>query len=142
MLDENLEFVDYEINGDELHLRAKSKRQTVKCSYCGTESFQVHSKRIRTLKDLPMQGKKVILKLEQKKYFCKNENCAKKTFAEQFKFYDIKATKTKRLQDEIMRVAMTQSSVAASRYLRNSVADVGKSTICNMLKKGLRNECG
>jgi hypothetical protein len=46
------------------------------------------------------------------------------------------------LQEEIMRTAMTQSSVSASRYLRKHVADVGKSTICNMIKKGLGNKCG
>ena len=82
-----------------------------------------------------MQGKKVKILLEQKKYFCKNEGCVNKTFAERFSFFGPKATKTKRLQKEILRVALTQSSIAASRYLRSSVADVGKSTICNLLKK-------
>ena len=90
------------------------------------------------MKDLPIQGKKVKILIEQKKYFCANKICPKKTFAERFDFYDPKATTTKRLQKEILRVAMAQSSVAASRYLRTSVADVSKSTICNMLKKGAK----
>jgi len=142
ILDKDLQFIDYKVIGEELYIRVNSKRRKAECPYCGHESFQVHSRKERTLKDIPIQGKKVIIKLEQKKYFCKNEECERKTFAERFSFYDIKATKTKRLQEEIMLVAMTQSSIAASRYLRKSVADVGKSTICNMLKKGLRSECG
>lgn len=78
--------------------------------------------------------------MAQKKYFYKNESCDRTTFAESFGFYEPKATKTKRLQEEIMRVAVTQSSLSAAKYLRTHVADVGKSTICNMLKKGVNNE--
>ena len=89
------------------------------------------------LKDLPIQGKKVKIHLLNHKYFCSNHKCAHKTFTERFAFFEPKATRTNRLQEEILRVSLTQSSVAASRYLRSSVADVGKSTICNLLKKGL-----
>ena len=65
-----------------------------------------------------------------------NKDCGHKTFAETFSFLEAKATKTKRLQEEIFKVALTQSSIAAARYLRNSAAEIGKSTICNLLKKG------
>ena len=137
LLDENLHYEDYEIQGDELFINVSSVRENVLCPYCGQASAQIHSRKIRTLKDLPMQGKKVKILLAQNKYFCKNKACVKKTFAERFNFFAPKATKTNRLQKEILRVALTQSSVAASQYLRNSVAEVGKSTICNLLKKGL-----
>lgn len=137
LLDEELEYVSHEIKGSEVHIEVKSGREAAKCPYCGQTSRQVHSCVSRRLKDLPIQGKKVILCLKQRKYFCKNEGCKYKTFAERFNFFAPKATKTQRLQQEIMRVSLAQSSVAASRYLRASVADVGKSTICNLLKKGL-----
>jgi len=87
------------------------------------------------LQDLPIQGKKVWLHLKNKKYFCVNAECGQKTFAEQFEFYEPNSVRTKRLQEEILIVSLTQSSISASKYLRNSVADVGKSTICDMLKK-------
>jgi transposase len=136
LLDEDLQYDECEVIGKALFISVSSARPKGICPYCGQESAQVHSRKQRTLKDLPMQGKKVTILLEQKKYFCRNEDCGKKTFAERFEFYQPNATKTNRLQEEIRRVALTQSSVAASRYLRNSVADVGKSTICNLLKKG------
>ena len=136
-LDENLGYERYELHENEMTIYVRSTREAATCPYCGTSSEQVHSRKARTLKDLPMQGKKVKLLLEQKKYFCKNEGCLRKTFAERFEFFAPNATKTHRLQEEILRVSLAQSSVAASRYLRNSVATVGKSTICNLLKKGL-----
>jgi transposase len=136
LLDETLEYDCHEIQDDDMIIRVASALKTAICPYCNQESGQVHSRKTRTLKDLPIQGKKVRLLLEQKKYFCKNEICERKTFAERFAFFEPNATKTNRLQEEILRVSLTQSSIAASRYLRNSVADVGKSTICAMLKKG------
>lgn len=75
------------------------------------------------------------MSLDIKKYFCRNDECGHKTFVETFDFFAPNATKTKRLSDEILKVSLTQSSVAAAKYLRDSVCDVGKSTICNMLKK-------
>ena len=140
-LDEDLQYDGYEIRGEEIYIRVSSLMKTAICPYCGETSRQVHSRKVRTLKDLPIQGKRVKLLLEHKKYFCKKEECPNKTFAERFSFFQPKATTTNRLRKEILRVALTQSSVAASRYLRDSVAEVGKSTICNMLKKG-RRVCG
>lgn len=136
LLDENLYYEGYEIQGEELFIHVNSARGKAICPYCGQISGQIHSRKVRTLKDLPMQGKKVKILLEQKKYFCKNKACVKKTFVERFGFFEPKATKTNRLQKEILRVALTQSSVEVSRYLRRSVAEVSKSTICNLLKKG------
>jgi len=142
LLDESLQYNGHEIQGEELIMRVSSKREMANCPYCGEPSGQIHSRKNRTLKDLPMQGKKVKLLLAQKKYFCKSKACTKTTFVERFDFFESKATKTNRLQEEILRVALTQSSVAASRYLRNSMVDVGKSTICEMLKKGCNEYCG
>jgi transposase len=99
----------------------------------------VHSHYTRKLQDLPIQGKKVRLVLENYKYFCLNKDCSRKTFVRQFDFFARKATRTKRLQDEILRLAVAQSSVSAAKYLRNSVADIGKSSVCTLLKKTREN---
>ena len=135
LLDENLRYISHEIENGSILIQAESVRTEAVCPFCGTASAKVHSRYSRKLQDLPIQGKKVRIHLENKKYFCINADCNHTTFAEQFDFYDFKATKTKRLQEEILRVALTQSSVSASKYLRNSVAEVSKSVICDLLKK-------
>lgn len=135
LLDENLKYMVHEIMGDTIMIYAESEREEVRCPYCGECSNRVHSRYLRKIQDLPMQGKKSKIVLRNKKYFCANENCTHKTFAEVFSFFEPKATKTKRLQEEILRISLTQSSLSAEKYLRRSVAEVGKSTICNLLKK-------
>lgn len=133
--DEKLRYVSHEIDGNTIIIHVESTGKQAYCPYCGTMSDKVHSKYTRKLQDLPIQGKKVKLLIKKRKFFCINAECSHKTFAEPFEFFEGKASRTKRLQEEILRVALTQSSVSASKYLRSSVADVGKSTICTMLKK-------
>lgn len=135
MLDENLAYMRHEISGNTITIYAESKREAAKCPDCGEESTKVHSQKARKIQDLPIAGKKVNIMLARRKIFCEKSECRQRTFTETFEFMAAKSRKTKRLQEEILRVALTQSSVSASKYLRGSVADVGKSTICNMLKK-------
>jgi transposase len=137
--DERLRYISHETEGTTIIIYVQSIDERAICPYCGEASDKVHSRYTRKLQDLPIQGNKVKLVIDNKKYFCVNRNCEHKTFAESFSFFEPKATKTKRLQEEILRVSLTQSSLSAERYLRNSIADVGKSTICNMLKKTRKN---
>ena len=135
MLDENLKYIKYEIANETIKIYAKSRRKKVKCPYCGEETTKTHSRKMRKIQDLPIAGKKVHIMLERRKIKCKNPKCEQQTFTEEFEFINKKSRKSKRLEKEIMRVSLTQSSVSAAKYLSGSVAEVGKSTICKMLKK-------
>ena len=76
-----------------------------------------------------------MLILNNRKFFCNNENCARKTFSEKFAFIEDKAKKTKRLENEIINLSKNMSSISASKLLGENIATVGKSTVCNILKK-------
>jgi len=141
LLSEDLEYLSHEIQGDSIVINVRSKKSTAKCPYCGQMTDKVHSYYLRKLQDLPIQSKKVKLHIKRRKYFCANKECIHRTFAEVFDFFDERGRNTKRLQEEILRVSLTQSSIAASKYLKTSIADVGKSTICKMLKKGREKDC-
>jgi len=84
---------------------------------------------------LPIQGNKVFIIIRNRKMFCDNPDCSHTTFAERFDFISYKAKKTRRLEDEIVRLSINCSSVAASKALKENVVDIGKSTVCNLLKK-------
>lgn len=139
LLDEHLEYIIHEIIGDTIFINVVSNRDTVICPYCGTPSSKVHSRYDRSFQDLPIQGKKVRVILNNRKMFCNNPDCNHTTFAESFDFLKFKAKKTKRLENEIINISMNVSSLTATDFLKESVADVGKSTICNLLKKRSTN---
>jgi len=135
MLDEDIEYIEHEIIDKTIYIQVKSIRESAFCPYCGTESTRVHSRYERRFKDLPIQGKKVEIVLKNLKYFCGNPDCTHKTFAESFACFPFKGKRSNRLTEEIVRISMEVSSVTASALLSKGVAKVGKSTICNLLKK-------
>jgi len=137
MLDENLAYTSHAIQEGRIFIYVESNREEAICPYCNESSIWIHSHYPRKLQDLPMLGSKVTIIINNRKYFCRNQGCRHKTFAERFNFAKIRATKTNRLQEEILSIALNQSSVSAAKQLRKNTCDVGKSTICTLIKKGL-----
>ncbi len=135
LLDSNLEYLSHEIRNDTMYVEIKSNKTEFKCPHCGTASSKVHSKYKRTFQDLPIQGKKVTININNRKIFCINPDCKHTTFAESFNFIRFKGKKTKRLEKEIVDWALNTSSVTASNILSNKIVKVSKSTVCNLLKK-------
>ncbi len=135
LLDPGLTLEKYEIAEDTIKLYVISEKTELMCPFCNMVSTRVHSRYDRSFQDLPIQGKKAVVIISNRKMFCSNPECSHTTFAEKFDFIEYKAKKSKRLKEEIIRVSLKQSSVSASEYLRKSVVDVKKSTICNYLKK-------
>lgn len=135
ILDSNLEYISHEIVDDTAFIQVVSTNTVWACPHCGCPSSRVHSRYERCFQDLPMLGKKTIIVLRNKKIFCDNEECSATTFAEKFPFLAHKGKRTLRLEDEILRVSSSCSSVAAAQLLTTATATIGKSTICSLLKK-------
>lgn len=135
LLDRNLILEEYEVIGSMIFLYVKSSCIKAICPYCGTTSDKVHSHYKRSFSDLPIGGKKTTIILNNRKMFCVNPDCNKKTFAERFSFISYKSKKTKRLEEEIVSISKNVSSLAAEKILKKNTVQVGKSTICNILKK-------
>lgn len=135
LLDKNLEYIEHNIVEDTIRIYVKSINKYPCCPYCGAASNKVHSKYKRTFQDLPIQGLKTTIIIDNRKMFCKNNSCTYKTFSEKFDFINNKAKKTKRLEKEIINFSLNMNSISASKYLSRNLVNVGKSTICTLLKK-------
>lgn len=135
LLDKNLPYERHEIKDDEIHIRVKSKRKYVECPYCGEKTKKVHSRHTRKIQDMPISGKKVYIEIANRKMFCVNTECTKKTFAERHEFVREKGKKSRRLEAEIINIAMNNSSMASAKMLRRNTVKVSAGTIRNLLKK-------
>ncbi|MBQ8040809.1 MAG: transposase family protein [Lachnospiraceae bacterium] len=135
LLDPNLDYICHEIIGDTIVIHVASNKEEVICPYCGCASSKKHSVYERSFQDLPVMGMKSRIVLSNRKMFCTNPECSRTTFAEPFSFIGPKAKKSNRLLDKIVDVSLNVSSLNAADILKNGIADVGKSTICNLLKK-------
>lgn len=138
-LNADLDYLAHEITEDEVIIYVASNRKSCKCPYCGCDSTRVHSRYEKSFQDLPVMGKKTKIIIENRKFFCDNPDCGFTTFAERFDFLKQNGKKTERLIDKIVDISLNTSSITASRTLRDGIADVGKSTICSLLKKRYTN---
>ena len=135
LLDNELKYLTHQIIDDTVYIHIASTRGEVKCPFCGHMSSQTHSTYEKSFHDLPIQGKKVKIIINNRKMFCNNTDCDHTTFAERFNWLAHKSKKTQRLEDEIVRLSLNCSSIAAARFLSENTVAVGKSTVCNLLKK-------
>jgi len=139
LLDENLVYLQHQLFDEHILVLVCSNRDKAVCPFCGMVSSRIHSTYERSFQDLPIQGKKVYISINNRKYFCINSECQKTTFAEQFRCLKPKAKKSERLIDEIMKISVEVSSVTASKLLKDGAVNVSKSTICDYLKKNGKN---
>lgn len=138
-VDPNFEYIRHEVEGEVMRIYVHSTRREGTCPYCGTVSDKVHSLYLRKFRDLPVQDKKVEIMIDNRKFFCNNAECEHKTFAEAYECLPKLGRRSTRLTKAIVNTATNLSSITASKTLKFATADIGKSTICRLLKKELQN---
>lgn len=120
--------VDYE--DDSFKMYATSSLDHGICPYCGHRSHSVHSRYVRTIQDLSILGRRVIMRLGVRKFFCHNRDCRRKTFAEQpgdevFRY----RRRTCRCERAVARQGISVSSSSASRMLEHIGIHISSSTV-------------
>ena len=134
-LDKKLKVTSYEYIDDILSINIERTNKSDICPCCGKKSTNIHSKYIRTIKDLPIQEYKVILNITAKVFFCKNKNCSVNTFAEQFDFIESHSRMTTRLKNKIVDDSKGMSARASKETINKSVAKISDDTILRLIKK-------
>ena len=141
LLDPAYELIQYRIKENKVIFHIASTITELECPFCGSKTSKVHSIYQREIQDLPMQNRKVILLVKTRKMFCSNCKCEKKTFSECHPFVENNGKKTRRLVQNILFTSAQLSSVNAAKILKSNSIEVGKSSICSLLKKNAIN-CG
>ena len=87
-----------------------------RCPLCAQESSQVHSQYQRTLHDVPCGGRKVVLRLSVRKFFCRNPSCARKIFTERVPTFVEPWTRvTLRFAEAVEAIGLTTSGELGTR---------------------------
>lgn len=121
---------------EQIEIYASVSKTSGQCPYCSTTSCRVHSRYTRTIKDLSILGKKVVIHLEARKFFCDNPCCKRKTFAEQpgneiFRYQRW----TRRCELSIVKNGVLCSSYKAMLLLAYAGIHLCRSTILRHLHK-------
>jgi transposase len=67
---------------DRITIVTSSRQQSAPCPTCAIVSGRVHSRYQRMLRDLPCQGRPVMLCVQARRFRCLNPACSRQTFAE------------------------------------------------------------
>ena len=67
---------------DGLTLVTAAEDETARCPLCGEPADRVHSRYVRTLADLPWADVAVRIRVHARRFFCDNDTCPRRIFAE------------------------------------------------------------
>ena len=100
------------------------------CPLCAHVSSAVHSRYIRTVRDVPCGGRKVILRLTVRKFFCRNPTCSRKIFAERLStLVERWAQMTARLNRVLQMIGLATSGSLGARLAAHLGISVSWMTI-------------
>ena len=82
ILPDHFQLMVHYVGETNIHIGMVATQTVGCCPDCQMPTHKVHGFYRRTLADLPICGKAVSLRLQLRKFFCRNDNCTRKIFAQ------------------------------------------------------------
>jgi transposase len=132
---EELSISKIENTSECIRIELNSAKETQECPMCNELSTSKHCSYTRTVGDLPIVGKRLILIIHAYKFKCKNCQCKVKVFCQQFKGFLAKSQqKTERLIKYLYDIAFTNSGEGGARICCKNNIPVSGDTLIRMIK--------
>jgi hypothetical protein len=117
---------DAEAMGFEVELVVKPRQARAKCPVCSAYSRRVQSRYARSLSDLPVQGVRVRVRLEVRRFHCGIESCPRKIFCERLPdFAPAYARYSARLTEAFRTLGLALGGQAGSRIAAKLAVPAG-----------------
>jgi transposase len=101
---------------DTLHLLLTSTRSLADCPVCLSPSAAQHSSYQRTFRDVPCGGYPLRIQLRARRFFCCQQDCARRIFTERFASFLLpRARMTERFRAALLALSATTAHEAAQR---------------------------
>ena len=138
---ESLKITKVTESDKQIIIRLKSQKHSHQCRKCGKEMRSYHGTYIRTVQDLPILGKKVILKINAYDYYCQNDGCPIKSFTEDYEGFIGKSERMTRRCEELIKVVAAETSCEGAAVICGKIGiKVSGDTIIRMVKKSVEQK--
>src|SRR6201996_851357 len=125
---------DVEDTGGVIVVRARTRGGTVACPVCGTETSRVHGYHERTAADVPVDGRRVLVKVRGRRLRCPVLDCTVQTFREQVPgVLERYQRRVSRLTAQLSAVARELAGRASARLLPALGIGVSRHTALRVL---------
>ncbi|MFD5475224.1 ISL3 family transposase [Streptomyces sp. NPDC127105] len=122
--------------GDAVAVSARTRDVAVPCPVCGTPTAKVHGYHHRTVRDVPVDGRQVVVHLHVRRLACPAPGCWRQTFHEQIPgLLERHQRRTVRLVGQISQVARELCGRAAARLAGLLAVPVSRSTALRHLRR-------
>lgn len=123
------------ITPDLITMRLAPTNQKAACPLCQQTSTKVHSHYQRALDDLPCCGRALRLQVVVRRFFCLNEECSRRLFAERVSEVTAPfARKTNRLNRTLQTVGLALGGEAGARTAENLGIQVSPDTLIRRVR--------
>jgi len=121
--------------GPTLLVDAHTTRPCQRCPACGRASARVHSRYLRLVRDLPVADRPVRLLLRVRRFFCDDNACPKRTFAERLPvLVPYRARRTPRLTQSLRAIGFAVGGAAGARLATRLRLRTSRDTLLRLLR--------
>ena len=125
---------DVEDAGEVICVRARTRGDALRCPDCSQETARVHGYHERTAADVPVDGRRVLVKVKVRRMRCPMPGCARQTFREQVPgVLDRYQRRTTRLNGQVGAAVRELAGRAGSRLLAALGAGISRHTALRAL---------
>jgi transposase len=124
-----------ELGGGTVQIWAKARSRTGKCPSCDGDSDRVHSGNERRLSDTVGGGRRVLVRLRVRRFFCDNSDCAARTFAEQLDGLTTPYARRSPVARRVLEsIGLALAGRAGARLAQLLGLRVGRSTMLRLIR--------
>lgn len=127
-----------EHTGDMLVAVARSASQISSCPVCGRMSALVHSRYERCLSDLPAHGRRVRIRLQVRRFRCREDDCPRRIFAERLEEAGIAqpwARRSTRLQQIVHYIGLMLGGRPGQNLAHRLLLPVSNDTLLRAVRR-------
>lgn len=122
--------------GDMVVVTARTRQDAVPCPVCETPTAKVHGYHGRTVTDVPVDARQVVVRLRVRRLVCPVRGCGQQTFREQIPgLLERHQRRTVRLAAQISQVTRELCGRAAARLTSLLAVPVSRSTALRHLRR-------
>jgi transposase len=105
------------------------------CHRCGVASTRIHSRYRRRLQDVAAGGRPVVIKLEVRRFFCGNDACRLRTFAEQVPGLTVRHGRRSVVLTRLLQaVALALGGRPGARLVQRLACAVSRMTLLRLIR--------
>ena len=129
--------VDHIEVGAGLTITARPTAASARCPRCDGISSRVHSRYIRTLSDLPIAGRRVVITISVRRFRCVGTECRTKVFAERLEpdLAAAYARRTGRLETIVHHLGLALGGRPAESFARRLMVPASRDTMLRTVRR-------